>query len=797
MDETEAPLEATGNESANLLGRIRGWVERNNRLFGIGLIVTAIATVVGWLTMAEFAVQPETATVERALEALDAGEDDVAHAIVKQIQASETLTAEQYGGAFFVLGALKSREAERQWSPERSRSEYFVASKYLDESRSFGFPEGRSADGLFLLGKALIESRQLAEGVEMLKRALDAGARGEARAHLLLAEAYFYAPEPDYRQAIAEIDAGIEAPEITRPERAAALLRRAEALAALGQADESAQAVESAGPDADPARRALVVGKAGVARLESAAEAGAPLGAIATEASANLEKARRLDKLSTVVSQDSGYLKARIAELIGSTETALEGYQEVRRRNGSSQAGIAAAMAEARIHQDAGEDAEALESFRRAIDEIGDARSYRSSLLPFDRATREIRLAHKKFLDTGRYNSALALSERVGDLLGHAERLDLRATTLIRWGDALLDSVNERRPDSVDVLREGRRHLREAGAAHEQLAEARFATREFTDNLWTASEAYLRGQAYGDAIRVLERYLRQEPVQRNALALLRLGDAHLARGSDDKAINAYEECLEFHANDASSYKARLHCAIAYREKGDFLPAEELLRHNLSRSALSPSSPEWRDSKFELGRIFAEDGKHDAAIRELEEAIARYPDAEQSRSARYQIAEAHRHAAQEPLTRWQAANTVNEKERSRKEAVEHLEAALVMYKRVQNEITLENSGDELDRVTLRNCFSLAGEVLFELERYDEAIQSFSSVSTLYQNEPYMLEALVHIYYCWRRMHDRPKALGVIQQAKLLLDRLPPDSDFATSTNLGRAEWDRLLTQLAVF
>ena len=797
MDETEAPLEATGNESANLLGRVRGWVERNNRLFGIGLIVTAIATVAGWLAMAEIAVQPETATIPRALEALDAGEDDVAHAIVKQIQASENLTAEQYGGAFFVLGTLKSREAERQWSPERSRAEYFVASKYLDESRSFGFPEGRTAEGLFLLGKALIESRQLPQGVEMLRRALDAGARGEARAHLLLAEAHFYAPEPDYRQAIVEIDAGVASADVTGPERAAAMLRRAEALAALGQADESAQAVESAGAEADPARRALVTGKAEVARLESAAKERASLGPIATKASAALEKARRLDKLSTSVSEDSGYLKARIAELIGSTDTALEGYREVRRRDGSSQAGIAAAIAEARIHQDAGEDAEALESYRRAIDEIRDRRSYRSSLLPFSDAVREIRMAHKKFLEAGRYESALALSERVGSLLGHTERLALRASTLLRWGTSLLENASTRRNDVAELLREGRRHLREAGAAYEQLAEARFASREFTDNLWTASEAFVRGQAYGEAIRVIERYLRQEPVQRNALALLRLGDAHLARGSDSEAIAAYEECLEFHENDASSYKARLNCAIAYREKGDFAPAEELLLHNLTRSALSPSSPEWRDSKFELGRIFAEDGKHDAAIRELEEAIARYPDAEQSRSARYQIAEAHRHAAQEPLTRWQAANTVNERERSREEAVEHLEAALVMYKRVQNEITLENSGDELDRVTLRNCFSLAGEVLFELERYDEAIQSFSSVSTLYQNEPYMLEALVHIYYCWRRMHDRPKALGVIQQAKLLLDRLPPDSDFATSTNLGRAEWDRLLTQLAVF
>jgi tetratricopeptide (TPR) repeat protein len=124
----------------------------------------------------------------------------------------------------------------------------------------------------------------------------------------------------------------------------------------------------------------------------------------------------------------------------------------------------------------------------------------------------------------------------------------------------------------------------------------------------------------------------------------------------------------------------------------------------------------------------------------------------------------------------------------------LEAALAMFQSVQREITMADTADPLDRSTLRNCYMLGGNVLFELERYEDARQSFASVSTLYQNEPYMLEALVHIYYCWRRQDDRPKAMGVVQQAQQLLKRLPEDADFATSTNMNRAQWASLLTTL---
>ncbi|QDV79908.1 tetratricopeptide repeat protein [Botrimarina mediterranea] len=778
-----------------LVGKLRAWSAGHpirNTLIGVALAAASVATITAWLALTRIATAPDGYTVERALEQLDAGEDDAARAIIDRLMEGDSLKASDYGAALYVMGIIKVREAERQWSPERSRNDYYIASKYLDEARTFSFPDGREADALLQLGKSFLESRQLEKGTETLRQALDAGMRGKAKAHLLLAEAYFYAPEPDFKQAIAEADIALADPLIDPIQLTSAQLLRSEAFASLGLGDKALAAAQETDATVDPARRSLAEGRARVAKLQSAAPG--ERAALAEAADSVLEQARRADQLSTSISRESDYLKAQIAELLGFREKAILEYGELRRSHGTSEAGIAAAFAEGDLLQNEGNDDEALEAYRRALDAIDDPASYRSRLLPLQAAKQRALSAHQRLLERNRYNAALQMTDWVGDLLGPTQQLLLRADTLQRWGEALIAEGESEGVKGRQKVRKGRKRLREAGGAYERLAEARFATNDFIEDLWASAELYQRGQSFTEAIRVLDRYLRNEPVKRNALALLRLGEAQLARGQDDAAVATLQECLEFHENDASSYRARLICAQAHRMRTDYAQAEAYLRHNLSRTALGTEAPEWRDSKFELGHLLAEAKRNDEAIAELEEAVARYPDDPQTRWARYQIALSHRQAAREPLSRLRAAQTVNEREQARQEAYEHLEAALAMFQSVQREITMADTADPLDRATLRNCYMLGGNVLFELERYEDARQSFASVSTLYQNEPYMLEALVHIYYCWRRQDDRPKAMGVVQQAQQLLKRLPDDADFATSTNMNRAQWASLLTTL---
>jgi tetratricopeptide (TPR) repeat protein len=104
-------------------------------------------------------------------------------------------------------------------------------------------------------------------------------------------------------------------------------------------------------------------------------------------------------------------------------------------------------------------------------------------------------------------------------------------------------------------------------------------------------------------------------------------------------------------------------------------------------------------------------------------------------------------------------------------------------------------DPLYGAMLRNCYMLEGTVLFDLEHYEEAIKSYSNVSSLYPNEPFVVETFVQIAQCWQRLDRAEKARGAIQQAQLALDRLPKDVDFAATTAFSRTEWQSLLADMS--
>ena len=313
---------------------------------------------------------------------------------------------------------------------------------------------------------------------------------------------------------------------------------------------------------------------------------------------------------------------------------------------------------------------------------------------------------------------------------------------------------------------------------------------------------------------MLKRFLLQETRQHQAQALLRLGQAELARGRLRDSIATLEECIEFHQHDAASYQARLVCANAYGELQQFERAEKLLRTNLSRTALTPRSPEWRQSLFALGHLLhnradyendalVRQDLYDEAIRILEEALERtalskVDPTTATLTAQYVVAEAYRNAAHEPLRRLSESKTESERQKNRKLVNDYLSGALANYERVQKQISSSGShatGGALERAILRNCYMFRGAVLYDLKRYKEAIEAFSNVSTLYQHEPFVLETFLQISHCWQRLNKPSQARGVIEQAKIVLGRLPADADFRQSTNFSRAEWERILEQLS--
>jgi tetratricopeptide (TPR) repeat protein len=264
------------------------------------------------------------------------------------------------------------------------------------------------------------------------------------------------------------------------------------------------------------------------------------------------------------------------------------------------------------------------------------------------------------------------------------------------------------------------------------------------------------------------------------------------------SVAAFEECIEFHPLDSSTYQARIDCAKAYWNLGNTARAEHLLLQNISGSTLKPTSREWKDSLFELGMLLHEMERYEESIGTLEDAIERYPQDSQRLLAQYVIGDSYRRWAQDLLERVQQGRTTTERDKNKQSAIDRLETALEHFEAVQVSITLKTHdihSEPLMGAMLRNCYMLEGAVLFDLERYKEAIVAFSNVSSLYPDEPFVLETFVQIANCWRRLGMTEKARGSIQQAQMALDRLPATADFASSTALNRDEWRMLLADMS--
>ncbi|MCO6047366.1 tetratricopeptide repeat protein [Aeoliella sp. ICT_H6.2] len=800
----------TGRPSlADRLHAVRDWASANRlrtACVSAGLLTLVVATVATWLYLAALTVSSSIPTLEQALEAYDSGEYEEARLNVVQLTESGTLGADELGGPLFVMGAVKAAEAEQQWSPVLRQSQFMIAAKYLQEAKSAGFPLGREQQGSALLGRALIESGDNPAGLEVLEESLKIEGADHSSLHLTLASAYMLADPPEYIKALEHLDTALEDVELTGEARVEALLDRVNALAKLARFNE-ARATLQAIPDDEitDSQVAIATGRIDIDELRR--QLGKQMGDdsgpthLIDAVRASIQKLKAISPADPSA-EEAMYLAGVAHGLVGDTNHAIRQFERVRKLFNATSAGIAASVVEGDLYREQKRDnVQALTAYRRSLSVLDTPSAYRNQYLPLPELRQRMLAAHSDFLAQDDFPAAMTLVEQLEALLGKPRQTELMAETNSDWGRYLLQQAQDAASNAASLRRDGRLRLRKAGVEYEELSKRYFATPEYTRAIWSSADCYLEGQSYASVIRMLNEYLRYEPVQRNALALLRLGQAHLARGDSTEGVFALEECIELHPQDAAVFSARLDCAKAYRDEGRTRDAEQLLLANLHSSGLTPQSAEWRNSLFELGRLLHDEGEFDEAIDRLAEAIERDIDPDKARLANYLIAESFRRAAQQPLTELEQAKTANERESSTRDVQGYLNQALHHYEQVRTSIANSNSVTPLDRAMLRNCYMFKGSALFDLgrverspERFKAAIDEYSNVSTLYQNEPFVLETFVQIANCQRRLQEPVKAKLNIDQALQLLAQLPPDADFLATTNFTRSQWELMLTEM---
>ena len=356
-------------------------------------------------------------------------------------------------------------------------------------------------------------------------------------------------------------------------------------------------------------------------------------------------------------------------------------------------------------------------------------------------------------------------------------------------------------------------------------------SRQYPDDVWASANCYLAGHDYEHAVTMFEEYLKNESRGNRPLALVGMGEALMALEQVEEAIEAWRVCIEHYPADPATYRARILSSQAQIELANLEEAETLLRENLYHSALTPASLEWRDSLFVLGKLMHSQGMVAAAaarraglndgiaddrtkaMEHLEQsyeafneatrllwwAVQRHPDAPQAIEARYLVAESYRQAGRYLLEKRRDASIESMRMALYAQAQEKYEAALEHYTALQEELNSrqqsEQSISEWEDKILRNCYFAQGTVLFDLERYEEAIQAYSSATSRFQHQPEALEAYVQIAASQRRLQRHVAARGTLEQARLVLDRIDVNSDFTRTTRYSREEWISLLDWLS--
>lgn len=765
-----------------------------------------------WTFTVRLAINGEREKLKQALKALDENHLEQARNIVRQVLNSGALPQSEFGTPLFVLGAVKVYDADNDVAADQRRTQYLVASRYLDEARSYGLPADREKQGLLLLGKSLVATQQNDEGIDVLQSALEVRPTADSplnvAAHRLLAEAYTQLAKPEYKLALEHLQFVLDDQALSTEQRVAATVLEAKVLARLARYDDALKSIAELPTIAT--KQPLVLMTRGQLLLDSVAAAldELPIQADGSlppqlvgrvdEAIQLLREAQSLDAHASDVTRRSNYLMGRGAQLRGDEDEALKLFTRTQQQFGDTPEGLAAKLAEADLLREAGDDRTALLWYRQILQSDVAPTTYRSEVLSIEQLRVRILAAVADFVRDGHYAHAIAMLDNFPPLFSRTQELELRGKTLRQWGELELRQANDDAPGSAELRRSGLYRLREAGMAYEKLAALRFATNNYPEDLWNSADCYYLGHNYTESARLLQQYLQFEPEKRNAQALLRYGQVCLALDRIDDCVGALEECIELYDRDNATYQARIDCARAYWYRGNAAEAERLLRVNLDGTLLEPRSPEWKDSLFSLGHLLFDQGRFEEAIGILEEAVERYPNDRQALLARYVTGEAYRRWAEEPLARIAAARTASEREKNEQLYRERLTLGLAQFKAVQSAISLKdhNLQDGGPHAAMRrNCYMLEGACLFDLGRYQDAIEAYQNVSSLYPNEPFVLETFVQIANCWQRLDRAENAHGAIQQAQLTLEQLPSTADFAATTAFSREEWRMLLKNMS--
>ncbi len=770
------------------------------RLLAIAIALGIVCTT-GGLTALWFvwnaSVSSRPRDLDAALAALDTGEDATAARIASQYKSLADWSRADLAKVAYVLGVTTYRQAERSIGPEAAYR-YLAASRLLEEAADYGWPEGRAAEGWFLLGESLFACGQYPAARLNLRRAaeLKQPRRRGQEIRRLLAAAYMKDDPPELEKAFQENEKFLESGSLSRLETTKGLLQRAEILLGMGRLEEAAETLARIDKDAPLQTKARII--QGRLLMEEGKRAQA---SDADSAKARFEKAIALFRDAQAFDADgddaseAAYYIGLCLEAMGDYAAALAQFERTEDTFSRSAEALPAALRRANLACQLGKTKLVLPACKKIVEHYEKTRFSANRGAAHASLVESARNLIGHYADAGEYPLAERIARLFAPILGEKESLRLRIDCTIRHGEAFFDQAKgDPTEASAGLMRKGRTCMRTAGVLLAKLAALEFESPEYPELVWRSAESYFRGRDYEESLKMAQEFLSQRTKTGRPEALVLSAKALLALGKPDEAIALVDECLAFDGKNAVAYQARLVASECYLETGDYDKAERMLAQNIEGDLLSPESGEWRESLFRLGELLLQQGKIEDAIVRLKEAVNRYPDAPETAQGYYALARAEHALSRERVAAlrrdWGETIDVFKTPQVR----EPLSNALNAYEETRGRLASDQETgfvDQSRRSLLANTLFAIADVQFDLGDYAAAAQSYAVVTNRYQNRPEVLEAYIQLSRAYRGMGKPRSAVAVLEQAKIVLGRMQGDVDLKATTLYDRAEWENRL------
>lgn len=811
-----ADAAAPAKSKPSLVARLRNirhlptWVREHRIKAAVAFSVIFSILGASLFTWAVFEARRQQLEKERsyttadALKALNEGDLPEAMHIAKLVKLHNSITTEDAGGPAFVFGFAAYQKAENLFDLHRHHS-YKIAAYWFEEALRKGMPDDHRGSAAFYCGAALTESERYVDALPVLLEAMTLNSDRADDLYGYLAKTYFLLPDPKLPEALEAVTKFLASYDEPSEKRTEALLLRAEILLRLGRGDEGEANLGEIKPDSKYYAEVLVLRArqllAEAVELQGAGDAATPS---SREVKDRLVQALQL--LDDAITRDSGLTTATpwasyVAGLVelrrGRQDAADDHFQQAHRRSLDGPVGLAAQLQAAHVARRRERFETAVSQYRALLEGIGDVRNYSNRWIPLTELKRELASSYDDLFAKQEYAASASLAEAFGKLFDEDYAVQLAAESNVAWARQLADAALNHPQNAAHDGEESRRRYRVAGRLYERLAELRQSTRNYPEEIWASAQNFLHGADYSAAARQFGRYLDVEPRGRHADAMIGLAEVLFINQRHEQSLVLLKECLDLYPRDPSLFRARLLLANVYAELNQWEPAERALLDNLESDVLTPESEEWRRSLFTLGRQLYDVGRYREAAERLDEAVARYADDVETTDARYRAAEAHRRIAQQ--IELEVPNDALPAERA-KYAHRAENEYLAALERFDDTIRIARTSrlrgiDEEDRHTLlRNALFARGSILHAVGRYDEAVRAHQTAVAAFPNSPAALDAYLQIVDCYRRLGRRPEARGTLEQAKLMLTRLPQDAAFESVSNYTRQEWAKLLDTL---